>query len=58
MAYQACWEAQNKARKVNQTLVSRARTVDTVLDFAEASQRFRSHAPPGQPNNGDGTWLR
>jgi hypothetical protein len=34
--------------------VSRARTVNAVLDFAEASQRFRSRAPPGQPNNGSG----
>jgi hypothetical protein len=34
--------------------VSRARTVKAVLDFAEASQRFRSRAPPGQPNNGNG----
>lgn len=30
--------------------VSRARTVNAVLDFAEASQRFRSRAPRGQPN--------
>ena len=34
--------------------VSRARTVQAVLDFAEASQRFRSRAPRGQPNNGNG----
>lgn len=34
--------------------VSRARTVKSVLDFAEASQRFRSRAPRGQPNNGSG----
>ncbi|KAJ5183270.1 hypothetical protein N7492_000886 [Penicillium capsulatum] len=34
--------------------VSRARTVKAVLDFAEASQRFRSRAPRGQPNNGSG----
>ncbi|KAJ9480759.1 hypothetical protein VN97_g12770 [Penicillium thymicola] len=35
--------------------VSRARTVNAVLDFAETSQRFRSRAPPGQPNNGNGS---
>ncbi|KAK9847735.1 Endonuclease/exonuclease/phosphatase [Penicillium brevicompactum] len=34
--------------------VSRARTVQAVLDFAEASHRFRSRAPRGQPNNGNG----
>jgi len=34
--------------------VSRARTVNAVLDFAEASQRFRSRAPRGQPNIGNG----
>jgi ribonuclease HI len=34
--------------------VSRAKTVQAVLDFAEASQRFRSRAPRGQPNNGNG----
>jgi ribonuclease HI len=34
--------------------VSRARTVSAVLDFAEASQRFWSRAPRGQPNNGNG----
>jgi ribonuclease HI len=34
--------------------VSRARTVQAVLDFAEASQRFCSRAPRGQPNNGNG----
>jgi ribonuclease HI len=34
--------------------VSRARTVKAVLDFAEASQRFRSRAPRGQPNIGNG----
>lgn len=38
--------------KVNN--VSRAKTVDAVLDFAEASQRFRSRAPRGPPNNGNG----
>jgi hypothetical protein len=34
--------------------VSRARTVQAVLEFAEASHRFRSRAPQGQPNNGNG----
>jgi ribonuclease HI len=34
--------------------VSRARTVNAMLDFAEASQRFRGRAPRGQPNNGTG----
>jgi ribonuclease HI len=34
--------------------VSRAKTVKAVLDFAEASHRFRSRAPRGQPNNGNG----
>ncbi|CAG8891920.1 unnamed protein product [Penicillium nalgiovense] len=34
--------------------VSRAKTVQAVLDFAEASQRFRSRAPQGQPNSGSG----
>ncbi|KAI3112960.1 hypothetical protein CBS147330_9895 [Penicillium roqueforti] len=34
--------------------VSRAKTVNAVLDFAEASQRFRSRAPRGQANNGSG----
>jgi hypothetical protein len=34
--------------------VSRARTVQAVLDFAEASQRFQSRAPRGQPNIGNG----
>ncbi|CEJ61917.1 hypothetical protein PMG11_10433 [Penicillium brasilianum] len=34
--------------------VSRAKTVQAVLDFAEASQRFRSRAPRGQPNSGSG----
>jgi ribonuclease HI len=34
--------------------VSRAKTVQAVLDFAEASQRFRSRAPLGQPNSGSG----
>jgi ribonuclease HI len=34
--------------------VSRARSVNAVLDFAEASQRFCGRAPRGQPNNGSG----
>ena len=34
--------------------VSRAKKAQAVLDFAEASQRFRSRAPRGQPNNGNG----
>ncbi|KAJ5876201.1 uncharacterized protein N7529_001785 [Penicillium soppii] len=38
----------------NPDTVSRVRTVQAVLDFAEASQRFRSRAPLGQPNNGSG----
>ncbi|KAI3280765.1 hypothetical protein DTO002I6_10079 [Penicillium roqueforti] len=38
----------------NPDTVSRAKTVEAVLDFAEASQRFRSRAPQGQPNNGSG----
>ena len=33
---------------------SRAKTVDAVLNFAEASQRFRSRAPRGQPDNENG----
>jgi hypothetical protein len=38
----------------NQNTVSRAKTVQAVLDFAKASQRFRSRAPRGQPDNGNG----
>ncbi|CDM38423.1 Probable transposable element [Penicillium roqueforti FM164] len=38
----------------NPDTVSRAKTVEAVLDFAEASQRFRSRAPQGQPNSGSG----
>jgi hypothetical protein len=37
--------------------VSSPKTVKTVLDFAEASQRFRSRAPRGQRNNGNGNWA-
>jgi hypothetical protein len=33
--------------------MSRARAGEAVLDFAEASQRVRSRAPRGQPNNTD-----
>jgi hypothetical protein len=35
-------------------IVSRARTVKAVLDFAEASHRFQSRASRGQPNIGSG----
>jgi ribonuclease HI len=38
----------------NPDTVSRTRMVKAVLDFAEASQRFQSRAPQGQPNNGSG----
>ncbi|KAI2736044.1 hypothetical protein DTO013E5_9199 [Penicillium roqueforti] len=38
----------------NLDTVSRAKTIQAVLDFAEASQRFRSRAPQGQPNSGSG----
>jgi hypothetical protein len=38
----------------NPDTVSKTRTVNAVLDFAEASQRFQSRAPRGQPNNGSG----
>lgn len=34
--------------------VSRARAAEAVPDFAEATQRFRSRAPRGQPNNANG----
>lgn len=37
--------------------VSRARMVTVVLDFAEASQRFRSRVPQGQPNTGGGNYV-
>lgn len=40
--------------KGNPDTVSRAKTVQAVLDFAGASQRFRSRAPRGQPYNGNG----
>lgn len=38
----------------NTTNVSRSKTVEAVLDFAEASQRFRSRVPDGQPNKRNG----
>jgi hypothetical protein len=44
----------NAGEKGKPDTVSRAKTVQAVLDFAEASQRFRSRAPGGQPNNGSG----
>ncbi|KAJ5138858.1 uncharacterized protein N7515_003706 [Penicillium bovifimosum] len=44
----------NEGEKGNPDTASRAKTVQAVLDFAEASQRFRSRAPQGQPNNGSG----
>jgi hypothetical protein len=44
----------NQGKKGNPDTVLQARTVNAVLDFAEVSQRFRSHAPQGQPNNGSG----
>ncbi|CRL26884.1 unnamed protein product [Penicillium camemberti] len=43
-----------EGKKGKPDTVSRAKTVNAVLDFAEASQRFRSRAPRGQPNNGSG----
>ncbi|KAF7136975.1 hypothetical protein CNMCM5793_006679 [Aspergillus hiratsukae] len=43
-----------EGKKGKPDTVSRARTVMAVLDFAEASQRFRSRAPRGQPNTGSG----
>jgi hypothetical protein len=42
----------NQGKKGNPDIILRARMVNTMLDFAEALQRFRSHAPQGQPNNG------
>jgi hypothetical protein len=44
----------NQGKKGNPDIISRAKTVNAVLDFAEASQRFCSRAPRGQPNNGSG----
>lgn len=35
----------NEGEEGKPDIVSRAKTVQAVLDFAEASQRFRSHAP-------------
>lgn len=43
-----------EGRKGKTDTVSRAQTVKAVLNFAEASQRFRSRAPGGQPNNRNG----
>jgi ribonuclease HI len=48
----------NKGEKGKSDIVSRAKTVQAVLDFAEASQRFRSRAPRGQPNHGSGSGPR
>jgi hypothetical protein len=44
----------NEGEKGKPDTVSRARTVNAVLDFAEASQQFRSRAARGQRNNGSG----
>lgn len=44
----------NEGEKGNPDTASRAKTVQAVLDFAEASQRFRGRAPQGQPNSGSG----
>jgi hypothetical protein len=44
----------NQGKKGNPNIISQAKTVNAVLDFAEASQRFRSRTPRGQPNNGSG----
>jgi hypothetical protein len=47
-------EGSTEGKRGKLDIVSRVRTVKAVLDFAEASQRFRSHAPRGQPNNMSG----
>jgi hypothetical protein len=39
------WDGSKEGERGNPDIVSRARTVEAVLDFAEASQRFRSRAP-------------
>ena len=44
----------NEGEKGKPDIVSQAKTVNAVLDFAEASQRFHSHALRGQPNNRSG----
>jgi ribonuclease HI len=44
-----------EGKKGKPDTVSRAKTVKAVLDFAEASHRFWSRAPRGQPNNGNGS---
>lgn len=41
-------------KKGNPDIISRAKIVNIILDFAEASQRFHSRAPRGQPNNRSG----
>lgn len=43
-----------EGKKGTSDTVSRAKTVKAVLEFAEASHRFWSRAPRGQPNNGNG----
>jgi hypothetical protein len=43
-----------EGKKGKPDTVSRAKTINAVLDFAESSHRFRSRAPRGQPNNGSG----
>ncbi|CEJ62503.1 hypothetical protein PMG11_11000 [Penicillium brasilianum] len=43
-----------EGKKGKPDTVSRVKTVKAVLDFAEASHRFWSRAPRGQPNNGNG----
>ena len=45
--------SEGKERQVD--TASRASTIEAVLDFAEASQRFRSRAPRGQPNSENGS---
>lgn len=46
-----------EGKRGNPDTVLRAKTVEAVLDFAEASQRFCSRAPQGQPNSGSGNGL-
>ena len=47
----------NQGEQGKPDIVSRAKTVQAVLDFAEASQQFRSCAPSG-PNDGSGNRPR
>jgi hypothetical protein len=47
----------NEGEKCIPDTISRAKTVNAVLDFAEASQRFRSCALRVQPNNGSGKYA-